>query len=89
MLVSCDEINLKFEQIELYHHPIGIWLVDYEAILKNERTMSIKQSVGFPSGFDLRMIEKDLYCDQFDNFQVSANNQKIQPINYLVSERKR
>ncbi|MBC8183619.1 YARHG domain-containing protein [candidate division KSB1 bacterium] len=84
MLVSSDEINLRFEQVELYHHPIGIWLVEYEAVLKNERILPIKQPVGFPSGFDVRMIENDLYCDRFDNFLVFENNKKIQNINYLV-----
>jgi hypothetical protein len=84
LLVSCDEINLKFERIELYHHPIGIWLVNYEAILKNDRSLPIKQMVGFPSGFEMREIDNDLYCDQFDNFQVLENNTKIQSIKYFV-----
>ncbi len=84
MLVSNDEICLTFEQVELYHHPIGIWLVEYEAIFENVRSLPVKQTVGFPSGFELQMIEKDLYCDQFFNFQVFENNKKNQSINYLV-----
>lgn len=84
ILVSCDDIILKNEQIELYHHPIGIWLVDYKAILKNNKTETLKQLVGFPSGFEVRMIDNELYCDKFDNFQAFENSEIIESIIFLV-----
>jgi len=84
MLLSSDEIKLKFEQVDLYFHPLGIWLIEYEAILENIRAMPIKQQVSFPSCFDIRMIENDLCCDKFENFHVYVNNKKVQNINYLV-----
>jgi len=84
MLIFSDEIILKFEQVELYFHPIGIWLVEYEAILKSDRSLPVKQTVGFPAGFDAHMIENELYCNKFENFQVYENNNPIHPIRSLV-----
>ncbi|MCD4666114.1 MAG: YARHG domain-containing protein [Bacteroidales bacterium] len=84
ILLSSEEIKLVFEQIDLYHHPLGIWLVEYQATLQNTRAQSVSQPVGFPSGFDVRMIEGNLYCDYFEKFQVFVNNKKIKKINFLV-----
>ncbi len=84
LLLSCKEIKLCYEQIDLYHHPLGIWLVEYEAVLENVRAKPIKQQVSFPSGFDINMIGKDMYCDLFENFHVSVNEKKIKSIKYLA-----
>lgn len=84
LLVPNDEIKLTEEHIDLYHHPLGIWLVEYRALLKNLRFQEIIQTVGFPSGFDVRMIEGDLYCDRFENFKVVVDDQKIDEINFLT-----
>ena len=84
LLLSCEEIKLTYEQIDLYHHPLGIWLIEYEAVLENMRAQTIKQLVSFPSGFDIRVIGKDMYCDRFENFQVFVNDNKMQNIKYLV-----
>jgi len=84
ILLSSQEIKLSYEQIDLYHHPLGIWLIEYEAVLENNRIIPVKQQVGFPSGFDIRMIEKDMYCDQFENFQVFVNDIKIKDVKYLT-----
>lgn len=70
LLVPCEEIKLVIEYIDLYHHPLGIWMVEYRALLQNMRSRAITQPVGFPAIFDIRMIEGELYCDRFENFKV-------------------
>ena len=84
LLIPNDEIKLTTEHIELYHHPLGIWLVEYRAMLKNLRFHEIVRPVGFPSGYDMRIIEGDLYCDQFENFKVMVNDQEITDINSMT-----
>ncbi len=84
LLVSCDDIKLSEEHIELYHHPLGIWLVEYRVLLINLRSLDIEQPVGFPSGFDLRIIEGEFQCDRFENFKVFINDQQTSRINYKV-----
>jgi len=84
LLVSSGEIKLVEEYIDLYHHPLGIWLVECRALLKNIRSQEITQTVGFPSGFDVRMIEGDLYCNQFEKFRVFIDDQEITKIDLMM-----
>ena len=83
MLISSEEIKLVTEEIDFYHHPIGIWLVEYQALLKNTQSRDVNQSVGFPAGFDVRLIEGDLYCDRFERFQVFVNDREITKIEMM------
>lgn len=84
LLVPSEEIRLSEEHIELYHHPLGIWLVEYRALLKNLYSQEINRTVGFPSGFDIRVIEGELYCDRFENFKVFLNDQVVQDVNFMI-----
>jgi len=84
LLVPCDEIKLSEEHIDLYHHRLGIWLVEYRVLLKNLGSQEIIRPVGFPAGLDIRTIESNLYCDRFENFTVSINDQPVARISYLV-----
>ena len=84
LLVPSDEIKLLEEHIDLYHHPLGIWLVEYRALLKNLRSREIIRPVGFPSGFDIRTIEGDLFCDRFENFQVVIDEQKLIQVSFMT-----
>jgi hypothetical protein len=84
LLVPSEEIKLSEEHIDLYHHPLGIWLVEYRALLKNLRSQQIMRPVGFPSGFDVRTIEGDLYCDRFGNFKVYTDKREITGINFMI-----
>jgi hypothetical protein len=83
LLVSSEDIKMTREKIELYHHPLGIWLVECEVLLQNLRAQEMSVPVGFPAGFDIRLVEGDLYCDRFDNFQVFENNQKVSDLNFM------
>jgi hypothetical protein len=84
LLVPNDEIKLSEQHFELYHHPLGIWLVEYRALLKNLRSYEITLPVGFPAGFDVRQIENELYCDRFDNFKVYENDRSFTEVNYMI-----
>ncbi len=84
LLVPCDEIKLSENYIELYHHPLGIWLVEYRALLKNLRAHDVAKSVGFPSGFDVRFFEGDLYSDRFENFKVYINGKELTEIKFMT-----
>jgi hypothetical protein len=84
LLVPSDEIKLSEEYIDLYHHPLGIWLVEYRALLKNLRYQEIMRPVGFPAGFDVRLIEGELCCDRFENFKVFVDDQQVSGINFMV-----
>jgi hypothetical protein len=84
LLVPCEDIKLTEEHLDLYHHPLGIWLVEYRVRLENIRSQEITRPVGFPSGFEMRMIEGDLYCDCFENFQVFINDQELNQINFMT-----
>ncbi len=84
LLVSNERISMSFEKLELYHHPLGIWIATYTATLTNNTVFPIKQTVAFPSGFDVRMIDRDLVCDEFQNFKVFSEGESIKEIQYLV-----
>lgn len=84
LLISTSEITLSFEKLELYHHPLGIWLATYHATLVNNTAFPVQQKVAFPSGFDMRMVDKDIVCDVFRNFKVSAAGELLKEIQYLV-----
>jgi len=84
LLVPCEEIKLSESHIELYHHPLGIWLVEYRALLKNLRAHEIVRPVGFPAGFDIRFFEGDLYSDRFENFKVYINEKEINEIQFMI-----
>ena len=84
LLVPCEEIKLSQSHIELYHHPLGIWLVEYRALLTNLRAHQVKRPVGFPSGFDLRFFEGDLYSDCFENFKVFIDEKEMNEIQFMT-----
>jgi len=84
LLVPCDDIKLSNQQIELYHHPLGIWLVEYRARLKNLRSHDVTRAVGFPAGFDVHNIQESFYCDRFENFKVVCDDQPVDSINFMV-----
>ena len=84
LLVPNEDIKLTEEHIELYHHPLGIWFVECRVLLQNLRSQEIVQPVGFPSGFDMRMIEGDLYCDRLENFKVRVSNQEMTQIDFMT-----
>ncbi|NOZ61278.1 MAG: YARHG domain-containing protein [Calditrichaeota bacterium] len=83
-LVSSDKISLSFEKLELYHHPLGIWLATYRATLLNNTAHPVTQTIAFPAGFDERMVDKDLVCDAFQNFKVFADGEPIKKIQSLL-----
>ncbi len=83
LFVSSEEIKLVTEDIELYHHPLGIWLVEYRAQLQNTQSREVAQMVGFPAGYDLRLIEGDLYCDRFEKFRVMVNDRELSRIEFM------
>lgn len=84
LLVPCEEIKLSESHIEIYHHPLGIWLVEYRALLKNLRAQEITRPVGFPSGYDVRLFEGDLYSDRFENFKVFTDENEINEIQFMT-----
>jgi hypothetical protein len=84
LLVPCDQIKLSENHIELYHHPLGIWLVEYRALLKNLYAQEIVRAVGFPAGFDMRLFEGDLYADRFENFKVYVNEHELTEIQFMI-----
>lgn len=84
MFVTCEEIKLVSEELELYHHPLGIWIAEYQAVLQNVRDHAMFHRVGFPAGFDIQMIEGQEYCDRFEQFKVFVNNSPITNINKMV-----
>ncbi len=84
MFVSCEEIKMVNEEVDLYHHPLGIWMVEYRAVLKNMRDQALFHRVGFPAGFDVQMIEGQEYCDRFEQFNVFVNNTQITNINKMI-----
>jgi len=75
---------MKYEKITLYHHPLGIWLVTYETELQNLRVHPVNLTLSYPSGYDMRMVERSIICDYFENFKVYENGKKIEDISYLV-----
>lgn len=83
LLISNEEIKMIQETIELYHHPLGIWLVECDVQLQNLKSQEVSVPVGFPSGFDIRLMEGDIYCDRFENFQVFENNKTISDIKFM------
>ncbi|MDZ7342616.1 MAG: YARHG domain-containing protein [candidate division KSB1 bacterium] len=83
IFVSSEEIKLVTETLELYHHPLGIWLVEYQAQLHNMQSREVTQMVGFPAGNDLRLIEGDLYCDRYEKFRVFVNDREISRIELM------
>jgi len=84
LLVPCEEIKLSESHSELYHHPVGIWLVEYRALLKNLRAQEITRPVGFPAGYDIRFFEGDLYSDRFENFKVFIDGNEINEIQFMT-----
>lgn len=84
LLVPCEEIKLVENYIDLYHHPLGIWLVEYRALLKNLRAQQMTRTVGFPAGFDIRLLEGDLHVDRFENFRVFINDQEMTELQFMT-----
>ncbi|MFZ5515547.1 MAG: YARHG domain-containing protein [Candidatus Zhuqueibacterota bacterium] len=84
MFVACDEIKLVHQELELYHHPLGIWIAEYQAHFQNLQNHVIYHRVAFPAGFDVQMIEGQEYCDRFEQFQVFVNDKPVTNINKMV-----
>ncbi|MDZ7330990.1 MAG: YARHG domain-containing protein [candidate division KSB1 bacterium] len=84
LLVPNNEVKLSEQHIELYHHPLGIWLVDYRARFQNLTGKELALTVGFPAGFDVRLIENNLHCDRFDNFKAWIDHIPITDIHFMV-----
>ncbi|MBD3288859.1 hypothetical protein GF337_08665, partial [candidate division KSB1 bacterium] len=53
LLFNCNDIRLVKQEIDLYHHPVGIWIVTCTSQLRNLTPKIIKQEVGFPAGWDI------------------------------------
>ena len=81
--VPTEDIKMVTEKIDLYHHPLGIWLVSYEAKLQNIRAFPISLTMSFPSGFDMRLVERSMVCDYFENFRIFINERKVDPVKFL------
>lgn len=81
--ISTEDIKMVIEKIDLYHHPLGIWLVTYEAKLQNLRAFPKSLTMSFPAGFDMRLVERSLVCDYFENFRVFINDKKVDRVKYL------
>ncbi len=84
LLTPNNEVKLSEQHIELYHHPLGIWLVEYRARLQNLTGKALRLPVGFPAGFDVRLIENNLHCDRFENFKVWIDTKPMPDIQFLV-----
>ncbi|MBN2010507.1 YARHG domain-containing protein [candidate division KSB1 bacterium] len=82
-LTNCSQIKLVKQNIELYHHPLGIWLVTCTSLLKNQAPRVIDQEVACTSGFDIGMTGTDMYCDEFKNFRVFIDGLEITSIKFL------
>ncbi|MBD3288999.1 YARHG domain-containing protein, partial [candidate division KSB1 bacterium] len=71
------------QEIDLYHHPVGIWIVTCTSQLRNLTPKIIKQEVGFPAGWDIIQFDDSLYCDTFSNFRVFINGGEVDTVNKL------
>lgn len=80
LLTNCEEIRLISQVIDLYHHPLGIWMVSCTSKFQNLYPKKVLQEMGFNSGFDIGMIEGDLYSDEFNNFRVYIDQTELRNI---------
>ena len=85
LLTNCNEIHLIAQNIDLYHHPLGIWLVECTSKFQNLYPKKVNQEMGFSSGYDIGMLEGELYCDEFQNFRVHVNGDEVKTINLKES----
>jgi len=75
-LTNCEDIRLVSQKITLYHHPLGIWQITCCSDFVNLYPKPVSLEMGFNSGYDIGMIEGELYCDEFKNFNVLINGEK-------------
>ncbi len=84
LLVPNNDVKLSEEHIDLYHHPLGIWLVEYRGRFQNLTGRELVVPVGFPAGFDIRLIENNLHCDRFENFKAWIDTSRVMDIQLMV-----
>ena len=80
LLTNCEEVKLISQKTDLYHHPLGIWIVKSRSILQNLYAKEISMEVGFISGFDVELIESEMISNEFKNFDVKINGHQIEEI---------
>ena len=80
LLTNCEEIRLVSQVINLYHHPLGIWIIRCISKFHNLYSKKILQEMAFNSGFDIKMIEDKLYCDEFNNFRIFIDGKELENI---------
>ena len=80
LLTNCKNIQLLSQTINLYHHPLGIWLIRCTSKFKNLYPQKILQEMAFNSGYDIGTNEGELYCDEFNNFKVFIDEKEIKNI---------
>ena len=81
LLTNCEDIRLVSQQIELYHHPLGIWKIYCTCEFQNLYPKKVLQEMAFNSGYDIGMNEGELYCDEFNNFRVFVDGEELKSIN--------
>jgi len=77
ILINSNDIQLLKQRIDLYHHPLGIWIVHCHNVLKNLYPREVTQEIAFNSGFDIEVVETELLSSEFNNFQVYVNGQEV------------
>ncbi len=82
LLMNCQNIQLVNQLIDLYHHPLGIWLVTCTSRFRNLMPQPADQEFACPAGFDINMVDSRLYCDVFKNFRVFVNGKEINTVIY-------
>ncbi len=80
LLTNCNDIQLISLWVDLYHHPLGIWLVHCRGQFKNLYPKRIQQEMAFNSGFDIEVIETELVCNEFNNFQILADGREVKNV---------
>ena len=83
-LVLNQEIKLTKEEVTLYHHPLGVWLAEFNFSFLNLRNEKKNLLVGFPSGFNIYEFDGKLYNRNFENFKIFINSNEIRDVNYLI-----
>jgi hypothetical protein len=80
ILFNCENIQLVKESVDLYHHPLGIWIYYYRCELKNLVDERIVQEVAFNSGYEIGNFQGQLYSDEFKNFRVIVDGTEFKAI---------
>lgn len=73
LLSNCEDIKLVSQATDLYHHPLGIWVVNSRSVFQNLYASHVTIEVGFMSGFDSELIDSELVPNEFKNFKVNID----------------